>query len=81
MIKFDEWQKIDFRIGEIIDVNGENIKITCRNKEFFIKLKLDVKKGNKIAVIINNEKLVIPVVNGNIPLIPDKDIEVGSRVS
>jgi len=80
MIKIEEFWGIDFRIGEVKVVSNSNIKIKCNNKNFNVNLKLDVNKGEKIAVIIDGDKLIIPVVNGNVPLVPEKDIEVGSKI-
>jgi len=80
MIKIEEFWGIDFRVGEVKGVSNSNIKIKCNNKNFNVNLKLDVNKGEKIAVIIDGDKLIIPVVNGNVPLVPEKDIEAGSKI-
>ncbi len=79
MIKIEEFWKIDFKVGEVKEV-GNNNKIKCDNKTFNVNLKLDVNKGEKIAVIIEGDKLIIPVINDSIPLIPEKDAEAGSKI-
>lgn len=80
MIKIEEFWKIDFKVGEVEEISKSNIKIKCDNKTFNVNLKLDVKKKDKIAIIIEGDKLIIPVVNGKTPLVPEKDIEVGSKI-
>lgn len=81
MIKIEEFWRIDFKIGEVKAIGKDSIQITCNKRDFIINLSLDVKKGEKIVVIIDGDKLIIPVVNGKIPLVPEKDIEVGSKIS
>ncbi|MEK6885838.1 MAG: hypothetical protein AABX17_02640 [Nanoarchaeota archaeon] len=80
MITIDEFQKIDLRVGEIRALDKGKIKINCLNKEFSGNLKLNAVKGDELIVVFNAGKLVIPVVNGDIPLIPEKKIENGSKV-
>ena len=80
MIKIEEFWKINFRIGEVKSINKENVKVSCENRDFVVGLDFDVKEGDKLAVIIYKDKLIIPVVNEKIPLIPEKDIEVGSKI-
>ena len=79
IIKFEGWQKLELRVGEVKSI-GEKIIISC-NKDFEIKLDLDVKKEDKIVMGILGDGLVIPVVKGNVPLIPEKGAQVGWKVS
>ncbi|MFH1325831.1 MAG: hypothetical protein ABIH49_03645 [archaeon] len=79
-ITFDEWLKFDLRVGEVAESNKDNLKINCCDKEFHVKLPISVKKGEKIVIGISGDKVVIPVIGGNIPLAPEKDIEVGSKI-
>lgn len=81
MINIEQFKEVDFRIGEVIKVSGDEIQINCDNKTFLINMNLDVKEKDKIVVIINKDKLVIPAVKDNVPIVPEKDIEPGSKIS
>lgn len=80
MINIDDFNKIDFRVGEVINIDKNKLEINVGERNYFVKLILKVKKRDKIAVIISGDKIVIPSFE-QIPLIPDKDIEVGSKIS
>lgn len=80
MIKIEEFWKIDFKIGEVEEISDKNIKVRCNDKTFNTGLKLDAKKGEKIAVVIDDERLIIPVVNEKIHLVPEKEIEIDSKI-
>jgi len=80
-MNIEDFIKIDFRIGEIEEVSKSEFKIRCNDRIFNTKTKLNVKKGEKLAVIIDGDKIVVPVVNGNIPLIPEKSVPNGSKIS
>lgn len=79
IIKFDEWSKIEFKIGEVKNISKNSVKIIVNEKVFEAKLDLNIKKGDKIAVIVNNNNLIIPLVNNSV-IVPETDIETGSRV-
>lgn len=79
-VKFDEWLKFDLRIGEVVRVDKDHIEISCCNRNFNVNMNLDVNIGDKIVVGLMGEEIVIPVVNDKIPISPEKDIEVGSRI-
>ena len=79
IVKFDEWSKIDFRVGEVKDISKNYVKIIINHKTFNTQLNLNVQKGDKIAVIINQDNLIIPLI-GNSIIIPEKDIEIGSKI-
>ena len=80
IINFEDWLKFELRIGEVKKIKNQ-IVINCNNKEFKVSDNLDLKNGDKIVVGINGANLMIPVINENIPLIPEKDAEAGMRVS
>ena len=80
MINIEDLSKLNMRVGEIREVNDNNIKIVCGSKEFSTGLKLNVKKGDKIVISLTDKKIIIPVVNNNIPLSPERKIEAGSKV-
>ena len=79
IISIEEFQKIELKIGIIQEVSN-NIKINCNNKEYITGIKLDVKKGEKIVIGFLQKKLIIPVLEGNNPIVPEKDIENGARI-
>ena len=81
MMTIEEFSKINFRVGKVKSVDKNRILIICENKEFSASPGLDVKKGEKIAVIMEGDKIIVPVLNKKIPLAPEKDIELGSRIS
>ncbi|MBU0959351.1 MAG: hypothetical protein KKB31_05390 [Nanoarchaeota archaeon] len=80
IVEFKNWAKLELRIGQIKNID-DKITINCGEKDFQINLGLDVNKGDKIVVGIGRGGLVIPVVNDAVPLTPEKDIDVGCRVS
>lgn len=78
-MNFEDWIKLDLRIGEIKTIKNRLAKINLGDKEYSIKTSLDLQKGDKIVVGIREGKLIVPNVNNSI-IIPEKDIENGSRV-
>jgi len=79
IITIEEFSRINFRIGEVVEV-GKKTKIRCLDKDYLINLNIAVEKGDKIAVIIANDSLVIPIVK-DAPLVVGKDAEVGDKIS
>jgi len=80
MIKYEDWAKLELRIGQVIEIEENKIKINCNSKSYSVNLDLNVEIKDKIIVGIEGDQLVIPIIQNSMPLIPDKDIEVGSRV-
>ena len=78
IMAIEEFSRINFRVGEVIEA-GRKIKIRCLDKDYFVKLNINVEKGDRIAVVISGDKLIIPVANA-VPLTLGKDVEVGSRI-
>ncbi len=79
MISIEEFKKVDFRIGEVKLIN-DKIEICVSDKKFLINIKLNIEENDKIIIILHNNKIIIPVFDKNIPIIPEKDIETGSKV-
>jgi methionine--tRNA ligase beta chain len=108
-ITFNDWAKLDLRVGEIVevedienadklyklsvDVGEENPRTLCAGiKQYYTKEEL---KGKKIIVFCNLEPRVMRGIESKgmllaastenhenvILLSPEKDIEVGSKVS
>ncbi len=80
IIEFKDWVKFDFRVGEVKNVSDNKMIINCLNKDFEVGLGLDVNKGDKIIVGIYGDKLVVLTAEESV-IFPEKDMEVGSRVS
>ena len=80
-IKFEDWIKLKMVVGEVAEIDRNSIKIFDNDKYYNFNGKLNVKKGDKIIIGLFNENIIIPVVNKEIHLIPEKDIEIGSGVS
>jgi len=80
MITFDEFKKVDFRVGEVTEVSKDCIKINCSGKSFSTKMNLKVKKGEQIIIGFNAENLVVPVIGEDSLLSPDKKAENGWKV-
>jgi hypothetical protein len=78
IMTIEEFGKINFRVGEVVEI-GKKIKIRCLDKDYPVSSSIKFDKGDKIAIIISGDKLIIPVVN-NISLVPGKDVEVGSKI-
>lgn len=81
MMEFDEFKKLDLRIGEVVDVGGDGVRINCGANDAFVKGKLDVSKGDKVVVGTCEDCVVVLVVGGEMPIVPEKDIGVGVRIS
>lgn len=79
-ISINDFNKVDLRVGEVKKINGKNILVSCRDKNASLK-NLNVVVGDKIIVGVLEEGLVVPIVNGEIPLVADGNLEVGSKVS
>lgn len=80
MIKIDDFSKLNLRVGEIKNISKENVKISCLAETFISKIALDVKSGNQIVISSVGGKIFIPVVKEDIPLVPEKKIDSGSKV-
>jgi len=80
MITIEDITKINLKIGEVKNISKGHITINFENKDYIKKIKLEVKKGDKIVIAHNQENITIPLINKNIPLIPEKDIEAGSKI-
>ncbi len=78
-ISFEDWQKINLVIGEVREI-GNLTKINCNEKDYSIRLKLKADKGDKIVIGFLNNQIIIPVFDKDNPIIPEKDIENGSRI-
>ena len=79
-IKFDDFAKLEMKVGTIEEAD-DKIKISLGERDFCINLKLKINKGEQIVVGIAGDKLVIPVINGNVPLSPTEKVKEGSGVS
>jgi len=80
IIKFEDWVKFELRVGEIKKV-GKKVIINYNNRDFEAKLDLDVNKGDQIVVGISRDNLILPVVKDNITLVPEKQAEIGWKIS
>ena len=60
MITFDEFKKIDFRIGKVITVNKGKMQISLGDKDYNIISNPRITKDDKIVVIVNGDNLIIP---------------------
>lgn len=79
-INFEEWAKLEMGIGMIKRITKGGSIINCKDRDYSIKIKLNAKKNDLIAVGFIGDEIIIPLVNENIPIIPESDIEVGSKV-
>ncbi|MGD9275822.1 MAG: hypothetical protein PVJ67_01470 [Candidatus Pacearchaeota archaeon] len=79
-INFEDWMKVDLIVGEVVEIDEENIKVDVGEKVLELKQKINVKKGKKIIVGIKENNLVVPLVNDSV-ISPEKDVKVGMKVS
>ena len=81
-IKFEDWMKVNLIVGEIVEIKKEIIKINCGDKIRETKnIDLSCKNGDKMIIGILNDRIIIPIINNKVHLIPEKSIEPGSSVS
>ena len=108
IVEFGDWEKLDLRVGEILDVEeiegadklwkltvniGDEKRVVCAGiKEFY---SADELKGKKCVVFVNlaprklrgieSQGMILAAVNSDesqvVLLQPEKDIDVGCRVS
>ena len=81
MIEFQDFSKLDLRIGEITSIEGNLAEINCGDKTFSKDINFPLESGDKIVVGILGEKIVVPLTEEKSPLTPDQDIEPGSQIS
>lgn len=79
MIAIDDFKKVNLIVGEVSKVNQNCLEINSGDKKYKVNLKLDVIEGEKIIIGLNEGKVVIPIVGGEV-LIVDGDLDVGSKV-
>ena len=75
----DDFTKLEMRVGKVENI-GKSVKIKCGDREFNTNLKLNLNKDEKIVIGILGDKLILPVVGKNIPIVPEKDIGIGARI-
>jgi hypothetical protein len=81
MIKIDEFSKVNLRLGKIKSKDNSGIKISCNAEIFNSNIHLNAKEGDEVIISSMGEKLVVPVVNRDIPLVPDKKAGEGWKIS
>ena len=74
-MEFEDWLKFDLKIGKVLDK-----EIDLGKRKFKFDKKINAKKGDKIVVGVMKDKVVIPFVGGSV-ISPEKDIEIGSKIS
>ena len=79
-IKFKDFVNLRMKVG-IVKSIGDKIKIVLDERDYYVNINLNVDKGDQIVVGFVEGGLVIPVVCGNIPLIPTEKVKEGSCVS
>jgi len=79
-VTFDDWMKFRLIVGEIIEISKKNVKIDIGGEIFKANKRGDLEKGDRIVVGIENNKLIIPLIEGSV-IIPEKDIEPRCRIS
>lgn len=79
-MKFEDWIKFDFRVGEIVEIGEDKIKIDIGEEVLESNMKLDINVREKIVVGIQEDKLIIPLIGGSV-IVPESDIDNGSKVS
>lgn len=80
MITIEEFRKVNLIIGEVKEIEKDQIIISCENKNFITKRKLKINKKDKIVIVVNGDEIIIPTISKTIPIIPESDIEQGSKI-
>jgi len=81
MIKFEDFNKLDLKVGEVVAVRDNQTEINCGEKTLSTKVSFGTNVGDKIIVGAIKDELVIPLVGGKHPLTPDQDMSAGDSVS
>ena len=80
LVNFEEWANLEMRVGKVKDVNKNKIIINCNNEDYSKTIKINAKKNDLIVVGFLEGEIIIPLINGNVFIIPESDIEVGSKI-
>jgi hypothetical protein len=80
MIKFDDFAKLDLRVATV-KVSNKQKKILINDREFAPDFEINAKTGDKIAVGIIGEEIVVLVTDKINPVFLDSEIENGARIS
>jgi len=78
-LTFEDWIKLELKVAEVKSVKPL-IVLSVDNKDLIFNKKLKVKVGDKILVGFYKNGFVVPVVNGDVPILPDKGAEPGMRI-
>ena len=79
IINFEDWEKLEMRVGKIKEIEKDKIVISCNGKNYSKKIKLNVDKDDLIVIGFLGDDLIIPLIDGSV-IIPEKDIENGVRI-
>lgn len=85
MISFNEFKAVNLKIGKIIEIQGDKIKIDIGNKSVFCQAKnVEAKPGELLVVVTNENKAMLLAVkdkSGKYSLIvPESEAEPGTPV-
>lgn len=68
------------KIGKITKIKDREAKIECEDKEFLCPLdEVQVKVGDQIVILIDGGEARLLAVE-NVPIAPEKAIELGSKI-
>jgi hypothetical protein len=77
-IKFGDWLKFELLVAEVLEV-GNKIKLDLGNKQVEVKGDYNVVVGDKIVIGLERDKIIVPLA-GNSVIVPEEEIENGSRI-
>jgi len=80
IINFEDWAKLEMRVGMIKEIEKGKIVINCNGKNYSKKIKLNVNNSDLIVIGFLGDDIIIPLIEGSV-IIPEKDIEPGCRIS
>ena len=85
MVSFNEFKAVNLRIGKIMEIQGDKIKIDTGNKNVFCQAKnIEAKPGELVVVVTKESEAMLLAVkdkNGKYSLIvPESETEPGTLV-
>jgi hypothetical protein len=81
IIKIEEFDKLGLKLGEVKNASAKKSVIGCGINEYSGKIDIKLNKGDLIMISDLGDDLIIPVIEGDIPIIAEKPAKSGWMIS